>query len=482
MLYKTIERAGSQQPEKPFLAKREVALSYRQTLSQVGNLAARIVARGRTGRPCLVQADDIAACIGVLACLCVGKPFIVVNPNAPADRVDYYRQDSGADLIVYQSDFSAEGDRLAGKSLEVADLQCSSEVWTTVVEADSVACLIYTSGSTGQPKAVVCPQAAMSFVAKAIGDTLGYEGSDVVLTALPMFFDFGLYQLFLAGRVGATVYFASSLESGLGLGKALQRTGATILPMVPPAAEKLANLASRGLSRNAVRMITTTGAALDESTRLTLQQSWGSKVDVRVMYGLTECKRVAIMPAFESSRRTKASGIPLPGTTVTIRPHDGETVLNAEEIGEICVEGPHVMGGYHNQPDLTSRRYRRTPAGTVLRTGDTGFIDHDGYLHCLGRDDAQFKVQGYRVSSSEVVAAAKSADDVVSAAVVPPAHGLQYTLFFQGTADEKSVARVLSGRLEPHAVPKLIRRLVSLPTNPNGKVDMKQLEKEARNG
>lgn len=480
-LLESIETTASRFPDKAFLATRTVELTYGDVLARARALADRIATVGAFDRPCLIKADHIAASIGILACLTLRKPFIVVNPNSPDDRLDYYHRDSGANVLV-EANSSQGADPQRSEQIVVSGLAASTDVWRTVDSATQVACLIYTSGSTGQPKAVVCPEPAMSFAVTTIATTLGYCHTDVILSALPMFFDFGLYQLFLAGQVGATLYFASALESGLGLGDALHRTAATVLPMVPPAAEKLANLAKRGLSPHAVRMITTTGAALDHETRLTLQQAWDSKVDVRVMYGLTECKRVAIMPAFESSRRTKASGLPLPGTTITIRPHQGDAVLNAGEVGEICVEGPHVMAGYHNQPELTALRYKQSATGIVLRTGDTGFLDKDGYLHCLGRDDAQFKVQGYRVSASEVVAAAKAAPDVISAAVVPPVNGRRYTLFFQGAADEDSVTRVVSERLEPYAIPKHIRRVDIIPTNANGKVDLKQLEKEVQRG
>lgn len=467
-VYEAIERARSRAPHQPFLATRERNLSYSQALDLAASLAGSIATAGALDRPCVIQAIEIDACISVLACLRLGKPFIVINPASPPDRIDYYITDSGANVLV----------KTAESGLVASSLPCDDQGWRTAVEpASSVSCLIYTSGSTGLPKAVVCPREAVSFAVEAIAQTLSYRRDDVVLTALPTFFDFGLYQLFLVGKAGATLYFASALESGLGLGEALQRTGATVLPMVPPAAEKLARLVERGLSRNAVRMITTTGAAMDEGTRRTLEDAWDPPVDLRVMYGLTECKRVAIMPPYESTRRPRSSGLPLPGTTVTIRPHDQDLVLSPDEVGEICVEGPHVMGGYHNQSDLTARRFRRTSHTVVLRTGDTGFLDADGYLYCLGRDDDQFKVQGYRISTSEVVAAAKAAGGVVSAAVVPPAPGRRYTLFFEGDAEPAALSHFLSEHLEPFAIPQHIQKVAHLPTNANGKIDITQLER-----
>jgi len=126
------------------------------------------------------------------------------------------------------------------------------------------------------PKAVVCSRKSVTFAVQAIDEALQYRPSDVVVTALPIFFDFGLYQVFLAARNGASLYFATELESSMGLSDLLERTGATILPMVPPAAEKLVRLIKRGLRSHRVRQISTTGAAMNAETRLAIERSWGA--------------------------------------------------------------------------------------------------------------------------------------------------------------------------------------------------------------
>ncbi|OUE22646.1 Polyketide synthase PksJ [Clavibacter michiganensis] len=480
-LFDVIEDTAARGPDRTFLSDRQTVLTYSDALEGARAVAARIDSASAPGRPCIVQGGPIGATIVVLACLSLGKPFILVNPDAPPARLQYYVSDSGADLLVRTP--AAAGDGTSAVSdVDLARLSESTDEWVTVDTPDPIGCLIYTSGTTGQPKAVVCPEPAMRFVVEAIGLALAYRAEDVILTALPLFFDFGLYQVLLAGRVGAGVYFASALESGFGLGATLRRTGATILPMVPLAAEKLSTLASRGLASHSVRMITTTGAALDEATRSALRDAWGTGVDLRVMYGLTECKRVAIMPSGESWRRTTASGIALPGTTITIRVPGSDQILPAGEVGEICVEGPHLMAGYHNRPDLTSARYRSTASGRLLRSGDSGYLDSDGFLHCLGREDSQFKVRGFRVSASEVVRTAKRSPGVVSAATVPPGDGHPYALFYEGDATEEQVAHQLASELEPYAVPALVRRMSRLPENANGKIDAHELKEQLRNG
>jgi long-chain acyl-CoA synthetase len=82
---------------------------------------------------------------------------------------------------------------------------------------------------------------------------------------------------------------------------------------------------------------------------------------------------------------------------------DGETELPQGEIGEIVVNGPQVMKGYHNMPTETANSLRTLKDGkTWLFTGDIARMDEDGYFYIVDRKKELIKPGGFQVWPREV--------------------------------------------------------------------------------
>ncbi|GAB3465888.1 AMP-binding protein [Streptomonospora sediminis] len=338
---------------------------------------------------------------------------------------------------------------------------------------DDLAIMIYTSGSTAAPKGVMCPHTSVLFAAAAINRVLGYHSGDVVLCRLPLSFDYGLYQMLLSVLARAELVLTGT-ESDLLLMKRIYEHGATVVPLVPSLATMVATLGRRNPEyAGTVRMFTNTGAALPASTIDDLRGGFPGARVVR-MYGITECKRVTVMPPEEEFERPDSVGPPLPGTRVLILDRDGAP-LPPGETGEITVVGPHVMAGYWRAPEQTAKVYRRGPgtAGGEVRmhTGDYGSLDRDGYLYFEGRRDDMFKRKGTRMSTVEIEAAALDVPGVRAAAALPPTGGRDLTLVVEADPAAQEVLREMVRRLEPAKVPGACRVVDAMPLTRNGKTD-----------
>jgi acyl-CoA synthetase (AMP-forming)/AMP-acid ligase II len=335
-------------------------------------------------------------------------------------------------------------------------------------------CLIYTSGTTSLPKAVVSTHQQVVFAAQAIQSQLSYRDDDVVYSPLPLSFDYGLYQLFLGAVSGAHVWLGQPAEVGPALARNLVRANATVLAAVPAVAEALARLLGRGGPAPALRLLTNTGAAMPSEALVGLRAAIPG-LRVQLMFGLTECKRATIMPPDEDLVRPGSSGRALPGTEVFVVDDVGRR-RPPGEVGEIIVRGPNVMAGYWRRPELTDQRFPKADGlFPQLRTGDYGWLDEDGYLYFSGRRDDIYKERGFRVSATEVEAAARRVPGCASAAVLPPSDGEPAALVATGTLTAEQVLAGMREQIEEFKIPRQCVIIDELPLSRNGKVDRKGL-------
>ncbi|MEV0354997.1 AMP-binding protein [Nocardia sp. NPDC050697] len=329
--------------------------------------------------------------------------------------------------------------------------------------------LIYTSGSSGTPKGILCPPAAVGFAVRAIAECLRYRPDDVIAQPLPLTFDYGLYQVWLAMLAGAVVRLYPEGAAGPALLGRLAADGVTVLPSMPVLSEALVRLADRrGRTLPGLRLITSTGGACAPAQVRGLRRL-APAARIVPMYGLTECKRAAITDPARAD--DSASGTALPGTEIRIVA-DG-AALPAGAVGEIHVGGPHVMAGYWPVTDPVRNERFRTDADGVrwVATGDSGYLDAVGNLHVEGRLDDVFKANGYRTSAAEVEAALRAVDGVEEACVLPPRGDTPYAAAYRGAATADAVRAHLAELLEPAKHPATLTALAELPLNHNGKID-----------
>ncbi|MER5878487.1 class I adenylate-forming enzyme family protein [Streptomyces sp. NPDC001910] len=489
LLHELLDRAAKQAPHSVALSTTGARLTYEELDRASVRLAGRLHEQGVRGgdRVVVSAADGLGTAVLVFAVSRLGAVFSVLHEEVRGGPLEHVLRDcepvllvsddpdagrtAGAHGVAFQHLTDLTRDALdSGQQAPVAPPNSGT------IAVDPV-CLIYTSGTTALPKAVVSTHQQVLFAARAIHDSLGYRADDVVFCPLPLSFDYGLYQLYLAALGGAQLHLGTAAEAGPPLLRHLERTGATVLPGVPSVSDRLAWLLSRSpgaLSR--LRLLTNTGAALSDSTLSTLRQALPG-LRIQVMYGLTECKRAAIMPPDGDLEHPGSCGYPLPGTAIHVIDDEGRR-LPPGETGQIVVRGPHVMAGYWRRPELDAERFHRADGlFPELRTGDYGWVDADGYLYFSGRRDDLYKERGFRISATEVEAVAHRVEGVTSAAVLTPTdrRGAVLVVIGDDGLEPDAVREQMREHIEPFKIPRRCLRANTLPTNGNGKVDRKKL-------
>jgi long-chain acyl-CoA synthetase len=137
-------------------------------------------------------------------------------------------------------------------------------------------------------------------------------------------------------------------------------------------------------------------------------------------YGMTELAPAAtVLPAwYHSPEGRKAGKLRSAGratfcTEVAIvDADDGE--LPRGQVGEVVVRSPCVMLGYWNKPRETAEALR----GGWMHTGDSGYMDHDGFLFIVDRIKDMIVSGGENVYSVEVENALVRHPAVAACAVI----------------------------------------------------------------
>ena len=96
-----------------------------------------------------------------------------------------------------------------------------------------LAMLIYTSGSTGFPKGVMMTHANVVAAATSITTYLENTSDDVILNVLPISFDYGLYQVLMAMKLGATLVLEKSFAFPQAVFDKMRAERVTGFPLVP---------------------------------------------------------------------------------------------------------------------------------------------------------------------------------------------------------------------------------------------------------
>ncbi len=138
------------------------------------------------------------------------------------------------------------------------------------------------------------------------------------------------------------------------------------------------------------------GMAVQQS----VADAWRKMTGVPIVegYGLSETSPVVCVNAALIEKYTGNTGLPVPGTEVTIRGDDGVEVPLGQS-GEVCVRGPQVMAGYWNQPEETAAS---VTADGFFKTGDVGVMDEGGYVKLLDRKKDMIVVSGFKVFPCEL--------------------------------------------------------------------------------
>ncbi len=345
----------------------------------------------------------------------------------------------------------------------------------------SIGLILFTSGTSALPKGVLLPSAGVAHNVRAINAYLPIAKHPTTGIVLPLSYSYGLVgQALTTLAVGGTAVLLSDVMYPAKLVEAMVTYGVTGLSSVPPSLRLIARACISAGPEKTPRLgyVASAGGFQDPHTRELIAQAFPEATRFN-QYGLTEASpRVTALAHHEPAYALGSVGKGIDGVEVFAVDEAGAR-LPAGVHGEIALRGPSVMIGYMDDPEATAK----VLSGGVLRSGDAGHVDADGFVFVEGRKDGVVKCGGERVSVEEVAGTMRTAEGVRDAAVIAVPHedlGNALWAFVEADAAVIPALRALSReKLPPAKRPQKFFAIEALPRTSNGKVAFGELRKLA---
>ncbi|MDI6804148.1 MAG: AMP-binding protein [Bacteroidota bacterium] len=481
---------------KVVLIENNEKVTYSELQDKVNKFASFISNKGlkKGDRIAIYLPRSIDAVVALFATWLNGCIGVIINDVLKKQQVNYIIDHSGASLIISNEKMfsSLEATSLTKEAVVRIDQKFteSGNVNYPKVIGSDVALIIYTSGSTGMPKGVILSHTNLISGAYIISDYLKLNHNDIILSLLPFSFDYGLNQLLTVVLVEGTLVIQNSVFPA-DICKTLLTENITGMAGVPLLWQQLAHDRSPFIKKQfpSLRYITNSGGRMPESlTRLF--RKCHPRVQIYLMYGLTEAFRSTYLPPTEVDVRPTSMGRAIPNVEILLLNENREK-CKAGEVGEVVHRGACVALGYWRDDKNTAERfgYLDLPEHggvykeRVVFSGDYAKMDEEGYLYYVGRKDQMIKSHSVRVSPEEIEAFLFASDMLAHVVVFAvPKNEIEQSIIAAimprdpSTFNSNKLLAYCKTEMPDYMIPSDIWLINSVPQTSTGKPDRVKLK------
>ncbi|KQW21494.1 O-succinylbenzoic acid--CoA ligase [Afipia sp. Root123D2] len=495
-LWQMVAEAAAKNPGGEAL----VAGTRRMTWAEVAEQSARVAAGlEKLG---LKAGDRIAMLLGnriefvltMFGAARLGLVTVVLSTRQQKPEIAYVLADSGAKLIVYETeltervpDAAAVPDLIhlipmtATSGLQFSDLtEHACEDAPADVSEEDTCLILYTSGTTGRPKGAMLAHFNIVHSSIVYEACMGLTSADRSIAAVPLAHVTGVIaNITTMARCAGALIIVPEFKAADFL-QVVARERATQTVMVP-AMYNLCLLQAdiEACDLSAWRIGGYGGAPMPTATIERLAQKVPGLKLVNA-YGATETTSPStIMPPELTAANLDSVGLPCPGAQIIVVDDQGRE-LPRGTVGEIWIHGGSIIKGYWNNAKATAESF----TGGFWHSGDLGSIDAQGFVRVFDRQKDMINRGGHKIYSAEVESVLAAHPDVVESAIIArpcPVLGerVHAVVVTRNPELESHVLRKLCAtQLSDYKVPETVELTNEpLPRNANGKV-MKKLLRE----
>lgn len=257
-------------------------------------------------------------------------------------------------------------------------------------QIDDTAQIVYSSGRTGNSKAVLLSHRNLMGNIKQISNVFNTQTNDIIMSSLAPCYSPGLTITSLLPMVeGIPAICHPVPEDVEGIAKTITRYQANILCSTSSLLNHFTeNEKVHALMLDSLRLVIAGSDSLLSDDRHAFEIKF--KKTIYTGYGTTETTPVASLNIPDRlatdnwkpqiGHKIDSVGLPLPGTSVRIIDAETKAILPIDQTGSILVSGAQVMQGYLNDESATEKAMIEIEGRKWFNTGDTGYLDKDGFL------------------------------------------------------------------------------------------------------
>ena len=362
-----------------------------------------------------------------------------------------------------------------------------------LTDADE-ALITFTTGSTGRPKAARRTHGFLRVQHEVLSRSLGLSEDDVDLTTLPIF----LLNNLALGITSVIPRFDPARPGDVDPPLIIDQVrsfGVTTTAGSPAFYEGLAAYMKATGERVPLKKLFVGGAPVYPGNARLFREAFPG-TEVFAVYGSTEAEPISELTVGDVISADVARGLPV-GKKIRgielriIRPVDGpvepgkkglrEFFVKKGGIGEIILNGPHVLKEYLNSPE-DFRLNKIVEGGKIWhRTGDAGRVGAEGNLFFYGRVKNRVRTGGETVYTLPLEIMLRGINGITASAILETGHGLIAFLETRG-----GLSRGMEEYIR-HSAGKILREygnigiqlIDRIPRDPrhNSKVDYDKLRK-----
>ena len=458
-------------------------LGYRQLFGRMQGYADRLRRAGVKKGDCVLIrcTQDAAFLTAVFSVQYIGGIPVPLEKDAGAARIKEIAAESRAELYL---DHKEPGIEMAYLSMpgEEDDREAVFE-GLHFPQADEVSEILFSTGTTGKSKGIVITYRNNIALAENITDGVKMSRQNVELIPMPLSHSHGYRRSLANLYFGNTVIIIGGVMAVKLMFNMMDKYKVTAIDLAPTLLSIIFKLSKDKIAeyKDQLDYIQLGSAPLVEEDKEHLKKLLP---DTRLynFYGSTEAGCSCILDFQDDKIRPHCIGRATKNAQFIFADENKNTVeADAEHPAFLATGGAQNMKEYFNEPELTAQ----TVKNGFIYTNDLGYIDKEGYIYCLGRQDDVINFAGVKISPDEIEIEAVKYKGVKDAACVPVAdktYGQVPKLFISlqdgcGDFSAKDCTEFLKGVLDANKVPKYIEVIDEIPRTGNGKIQRKKLLK-----